>query len=76
MNAMYDKISSPKIMARRVGMIHDEVMYSAGGYVLPWFRWHLQGDTYAAKAFIGETPEWLTNSIYQDQRIDYEVNME
>lgn len=54
---MYDKISLQKIMARRVGMIHDEVMYSAGGYVLPWFRWHLQGDTYAAKAFIGETPE-------------------
>lgn len=76
MNAMYDKISSPKIMARRVGMIHDEMMYSAGGYVLAWFRWHLQGDTYSAKAFIGETPELLTNSMYQDQRIDYEVNME
>ena len=73
---MYDKISSPKIMARRVGIIHDEMMYSAGGYVLAWFRCHLQGDTYAAKAFIGETPELLTNSIYQDQQIDYEVNME
>ena len=76
MNAMYDKISSPKIMARRVGIIHDEMMYSAGGYVLAWFRWHLQGDTYAAKAFNGETPELLANSVNQDQQIDYEVNME
>ena len=76
MNAMYDKITSPKIMARRVGAIHDEMMYSAGGYVIAWFRWQLQGDTYAANAFIGETPELLTNSMYQDQRLDYEVNIE
>ena len=76
MNAMYDKISLPKIMARRVGMIHAEVMYSAGGYVIAWFRWQFRGDTYAANAFIGGTPELLTNSMYQDQRFDYEVNME
>lgn len=76
MNAMYDKISSPKIMARRVDATHDQMMYSAGGYVIAWFRWQLQGDTYAANAFIGETPELLTNSMYQDQRFDYEVNME
>lgn len=76
MNAMYDKISSPKIMARRVDTIHDRMAYSAGGYVIAWFRWQLQGDTYAANAFIGETPELQTNSMYQDQRFDYEVNEE
>lgn len=76
MNDMYDKVSAPKIMARRTGATHDEMMYSAGGYVIAWFRWQLQGDTYAAQAFIGETPELLTSAMYQDQRFDYEEDAE
>ena len=70
MNKQYDKITSPKAMARRIGMTHDDMMYSAGGYVMAWFRWQLQGDEEAAKAFIGDTPELMSNSMYQDQRID------
>lgn len=70
MNKMYDKITTPKVMARRVGMTHDDMMYKAGGYVVAWFMWHLQGDTVAAKAFIGENPEILSNDRYQNQRID------
>ena len=34
-----------------------------------WFMWQLQKDTEAAKAFIGEAPELLSNSLYQDQKI-------
>ena len=70
MNKQYDKITSPKAMARRVGMTHDDMMYSAGGYVIAWFRWQLQSDEYAAQAFTGDAPELLSNSMYQDQRID------
>ena len=70
LNEQYDKITAPKVMARRVGMDHDHMMYSAGGYVIAWFRWQLTGDTEAAQVFIGDTPELLTNSMYQDQRID------
>lgn len=70
MNKQYDKITSPKAMARRVGMTHDDMMYSAGGYVIAWFRWQLMGDSKAAGVFIGESPELLSNAIYQDQRID------
>ena len=66
---MYEKITSPKVMARRVGMDHDHMMYSAGGYVITWFRWQLMGDETAAMAFTGETPEIMTNSLYQDQQI-------
>ncbi len=72
MNKMYDKITSPKVMARRVGMIHDDMMYKAGGYVTAWFMWQLQGDEEAAKAFIGESPEIMSNKFYQDQQINIE----
>ena len=70
MNKQYDKITSPKAMARRVGMTHDNMMYSAGGYVMAWFKWLLQGDKEAAKVFIGDLPELMSNSMYQDQKID------
>lgn len=70
MNKQYDKITSPKAMARRVGMTHDNMMYSAGGYVMAWFKWQLQGDKEAAKVFIGDLPELMSNSMYQDQKID------
>ena len=51
-------------------MTHDDMMYSAGGYIMAWFMWQLQGDEYAAKAFIGDSPELMSNQLYQDQRID------
>lgn len=35
-----------------------------------WFIWQLQGDTEAAKAFVGNDAEILSNILYQDQRID------
>lgn len=72
LNAQFDKIDAPKAMARRIGMDHDHMMYSAGGYVLAWFRWQLMGDEEAAKAFTGENPELLTNPLYQNQKIDLE----
>lgn len=68
---MYDKITSPKVQARRTGMTHDDMLYKAQGYVTAWFMWQLQGDEEAAKAFIGENPEIMSNKLYQDQRIDF-----
>ena len=70
LNEQYDKITAPKAMARRIGMDHDHMMYSAGGYVMAWFRWQLQGDAEAAKVFTGNSPELLNNPLYQDQRIN------
>lgn len=70
LNKQYDKITVPTAMARRVGMIHDQMMYSAGGYVIAWFRWQLLGDMEATQVFIGESPELLSNSMYEDQRVD------
>ena len=73
MNEMYDLISdTPKAMARRAGLDHGDILYSADGYVTAWFMWQLQGDEEAAKAFIGDSPELMNNSLYQDQRINIE----
>ena len=67
---MYDKITSPKVEARRTDMTHDDMLYKSEGYVTAWFMWQLQNDNEAAKVFIGENAELLNNKLYQDQRID------
>ena len=70
MEKSYAKVTAPKAMAVRTGANHGEMLYAADGYVTAWFMWHLQGDTDAAKAFIGEAPELLTNPLYQNQHIE------
>lgn len=67
---LYSHISSDKVMAIHSGMNHPQMLYTADGYVTAWFMWQLQGDDEAAKAFVGETPELLSNALYQDQQID------
>lgn len=75
MNEMYDALDSVpiKAMVRRTDTEHGYMLYFADGYVTAWFMWQLQGDEYAAKAFVGDRPELLENELYQDQRIDIEV---
>lgn len=70
MTAMYDRLSVPKAMARKTGKNHPQMLYEADGYVTAWFMWKLYGDSEAAEAFDGETPELFRNPLYQDQRID------
>lgn len=66
--SIYNDIPDNKIMARRNNTVHNEVLYSPDGYVTAWFMWHLQGDQSAAKAFVSENAEILTNPFYQDQQ--------
>ena len=61
-----------KVMDRRTGAEHGDMLYQADGYVAASLMWHLQGDETAAKAFTGSEPELLKNSLYQDQKIDYQ----
>lgn len=70
LTAIYDDISGDKVMLRRKNTEHGKTQYSEDGYVMAWFMWQLQGDEEAAKAFIGENPEIVSNRLYQDQRID------
>lgn len=69
MTAMYDKIPSSKVMARKTGCEHGEMLYYADGYVTAWLMWQLQGDAEAGAAFIGTHPEILDNALYQDVKI-------
>ncbi len=72
MNKIFNTaVNAPfKVMARRTGAEHGEMLYSADGYVTAWFMWQLQNDEYAAGAFTGNDPEIARNSLYQDQRIE------
>lgn len=67
LESIYDDIANNKIMVRRNNTVHNEVLYSPDGYVTAWFMWQLQSDQDAAKAFIGDSAEILTNPLYQDQ---------
>lgn len=69
LQAIYDDIASDKLMARRLNTVHNEVLYSADGYVVAWFMWLLQGDREAAKAFVGDVPEIMENPMYQNQHM-------
>lgn len=70
MTEMYNKIPALKVMARRSGAEHGQMLYSADGYVTAWFMWQLKGDEEASKAFIGDSPEIINNSLYRNQKID------
>ncbi|HIV67718.1 MAG TPA: hypothetical protein IAA32_02490 [Candidatus Butyricicoccus stercorigallinarum] len=66
---LYHDVPGSKIAMRRVGTVHNEVLYKPDGYITAWFMWQLQGDVEAAKAFIGDSPEILSNERYSDQMI-------
>lgn len=55
-----------KVMARRSGADHGDMLTFADGYMTAWFLWQLQGNQEAAKAFTGADAEILSNSCYQD----------
>jgi dienelactone hydrolase len=66
---IYDRIPSDKVMLRRSGTAHAEMLYAADGYVTAWFMALLKGDQEAAAAFSGKAPEILSNPLYQDQAV-------
>ena len=70
LKSIYDDIRSDKLMMRRKDTVHNEVLYAPDGYTTAWFMWHLQGDSEAAKAFTGDSPEIRNNTLYQDIQTD------
>lgn len=71
LQAIYDDIACDKLMARRLNTAHNEVLYSADGYVTAWFMWLLQADQQAAKAFVGDAPEIMENPMYRNQQASW-----
>ena len=65
----FDKISGvDKVLARRKGVDHGEMLYYRDGYVTAWFMYYLKGDIEAGKAFFGEDAEIFNNDMWQDTR--------
>lgn len=58
--------TTPKIMARRVGADHGEMLAKADAAMTAWFCWQLQGDEQAAQMFCGAEAELLQNANWQD----------
>lgn len=55
-----------KVMMRRNGVDHGDMLYYGDGYMTAWFMWLLQNDQYAATAFTDSNTEILNNSHWQD----------
>ncbi len=74
LESIYNHISDAdsKVMARRSDADHGDMLYFSDGYVTAWFMWQLQGDSEAAKAFVGDSAEIRSNELYQDQRTNLE----
>lgn len=66
MEANFAAASAPTIIARRKEADHGEMLYVPSGYMVAWFRFTLMGDANAAKAFVGDDAELLTNTQWQD----------
>ena len=67
---LYDAIDARKVLALHTDVDHGKMLYSADGYVTAWFLWLLKDDAQAAKVFTGDSPELLSNPLYQEQQID------
>ena len=67
--ALSDAIPAGTVTALCRDMDHGKMLYSADGYVTAWFMWRLKGDEEAARAFVGENPEILSNALYQDAAV-------
>ncbi len=58
--------SLTKVRARCVNAEHGDMQLRTDGYMTAWMLWQLQGDEDAAKVFIGEDAEILSNPLWQD----------
>lgn len=68
MQQNYDAIPAgvTKVMARRVGMDHGDMLRNADGYMTAWFMYWLRNDETAGEAFFEDHPEILENKNWQD----------
>ena len=64
--------SIDKVYVRKKNVDHGDSHLQFDAYMTAWFRWQLQNDEEAANVFIGDSPEILSNNLYQDQKINIE----
>ena len=56
--------------ARVAGAEHGEIQMKTDGYMTAWMLYQLSGDEEAAKVFIGEDADILSNPGWQDVEKD------
>ena len=55
-----------KVRGRCVDAEHGDMQLRTDGYMTAWMLWQLQGNEDAAKVFLGEDAEILSNALWQD----------
>jgi hypothetical protein len=68
----YGQVPGPAAMGILRGADHNTVQIDGGGfrgYLTAWLRFQLADDPVAAGAFVGPSPELLTNPSWRDQRL-------
>ncbi|MBR7114501.1 MAG: hypothetical protein IKC66_00980, partial [Alistipes sp.] len=55
-----------RVMARRIGAEHEDMMACSDAYLTAWMLYRLYGDEQAAKVFVGDTAEIRHNELWQD----------
>ena len=59
-----------KVIARKTGVDHGDSHLQCDGYMTAWFMYWLQDDAEAGNAFFGEDAELLSNSNWQDVKVN------
>ena len=63
-NTLPDSLA--KVRGRCVNAEHGDMQLRTDGYMTAWMLWQLQDDEDAAKVFVGDDAEILTNALWQD----------
>jgi len=58
-----------KVIARRTGKDHGDMLHACDGYMTAWFMYWLRNDEEAGKAFFGDKAEIFTNAQWQDVKV-------
>lgn len=71
MKDIYSKLNTKyKVMARLVNIDHGETYQKSDGYMTAWFMYWLKDDMQARSVFFGDDAEILTNTNWQDVKIN------
>jgi hypothetical protein len=60
----YNQVPGPATKGAVVGADHGGMIIPSFGYVTAWFRYILQGDSFARRAFVGSPPEMSVDSVW------------
>lgn len=58
--------TAARVMARRTGTDHGDMLTSADGYMTAWFLYWLRDEVQAGEAFFGDAAEITRNANWQD----------